>query len=292
MTNQEKNYILAFNYLFNLTLLNYNSLLSYFGSLEKAFYASGEELIKSGLRPKIAFDFVKRRKFFNLEKVLRDDLIEGIKYCFLGDGDYPCFLSKIYSPPLVLYYQGNLDVNWNISLSVVGSRLFSAYGAKIISEFIPSLVSEGINIVSGLAIGIDSLAHFEALRSSGRAIAVLGSSLRSRELYPAINSSLARDIILNNGLLLSEFPIGRPLSPQNFPQRNRIIAGLSPATLIVEAALKSGSLITARYALDEGRDVLAVAGNIFDKNSLGANNLIKNGAHLVSSIEDITSLYF
>jgi len=156
---------------------------------------------------------------------------------------------------------------------------------------LPPVISSGIEIVSGLAIGVDSLAHKLTLKYSGKTIAVLGSGLSRDCLYPASNLNLADSIIDSNGLIISEFPPLTPPLSQNFPQRNRIISGLSQAVLIVEAAAKSGSLITARYALEQNRDVLSVPGNIYSNFSIGTNNLIKEGAKLIAASDDVLEIF-
>ncbi|HPT08260.1 MAG TPA: DNA-processing protein DprA [bacterium] len=289
--NDEKNFYIAFNYLMNFTYKRYKLLLNSFGSLAKAFSSNTFALIKSGLESDIVSDFINKRKSFVLEEVLKKIEEEKIKVCLIIDDDYPKLLKKIYSPPPIFYYKGNLNINWDLSLAVVGSRKHSFYGQKIIDTFIPNLVDKNIVIISGLAVGIDSLAHKSTLDNKGQTVAVLGSGLDYFSLYPQINRDLADNIVKNNGLLISEFPIGTPPWAYNFPQRNRIIAGLSPATLVIEAGIKSGSLITARYALDEGREVLSIPADIFSDFYSGNNNLIKDGARVITNIDDIIDVF-
>jgi DNA processing protein len=170
---------------------------------------------------------------------------------------------------------------------VVGSRKCTPYGAKIIDQTIPPLIFAGVTIVSGLALGIDALAHIATLKSGGRTIGVLGCGLDERSFYPAQNRLLRRQIIEQGGLILSEYPPRtQPLKP-NFPRRNRIIAGLSLGTFVVEAGIKSGSLITARFALEEGRDVYAAPGSVFSSESEGPNQLIKQGARPILGASDL-----
>lgn len=288
---EEHLFFIAFNNLINFTWERYKLLLKSFPSLEQAFYASASELLRAGWKADLASSFVEKRKSFNLEKIWQKILAEDIKVVVISDNDYPFFLSKIYSPPPVLYYRGNLNINWYNSLSVVGSRKFSYYGEKIAQNLLPNLLKSGLNIISGLAIGIDSLAHQVSLNNNGQTIAVLGAGLDYESIYPRSNRKLFQDIIDNNGLVLSEFPLGTKPLAFNFPQRNRVIAGLSRATLVIEAGECSGSLITAKYALDEGREVLAVPGSIYDDNFKGNNRLIKSGAELVSDYSDILGIF-
>ncbi len=289
--NDETKFYIAFNCLMNFTYKRYGLLLTGFGSLSKAFSANASDLIKVGLKPDIVFDFINKRKEFDLEKVLEKIDQEKIKVCLIIDSDYPQLLKNIYSPPPIFYYRGNLKINWNLSLAVVGSRQYSFYGEKIINNFVPGLIRNDIAVISGLAVGIDSLAHKSTLENKGQTVAVLGSGLDYYSLYPRSNRDLAENIVNNGGLLLSEFPLGTPAWAYNFPQRNRIIAGLSPATLVVEAGIKSGSLITARYALDEGREVLSIPADIFSDLYSGNNTLIKDGAQVINNITDILDIF-
>lgn len=291
MINNNKKFALAFNCLINFSFQRYQKLIKYFGNLENAFIASSHDLIQSSWKPESVFKFIKKRNSFNGDDLLSDLEKEKIEVCFIEDDNYPYLLKNIYSPPPILYYKGNLAIDWNNSLAVVGSRKFTYYGEKIAIDFVSTLASAGISIISGLAVGIDSLAHQETLKAGGQTIAVLGSGLDSASIYPRSNKKLADDIISNNGLILSEFPLKTTPESFNFPQRNRIIAGLARATLVIEASKKSGSLITAKYALDEGRDVLAVPGSIYDDNFLGNNNLIKSGAGVVLGVEDVFSFF-
>jgi DNA processing protein len=219
-----------------------------------------------------------------LEKEL--DLIEKnqIKVTTILDSNYPSLLKEIEVPPSVLYYKGNLK-NSEHSISVVGSRAASGYGERVIKQLIPGLESKGWIIVSGGAFGIDTLAHKQALAFDGRTIAVLGSGLL--KMYPAQNRKLFDQIIEKNGAVMSSFNLNMEPLPGNFPARNRIVSGLSRGTLVIQAAKKSGALITAKYALEQGREVFAVPGLIDNPLSEGCHYLIKSGAKLVNSVEDI-----
>jgi DNA processing protein len=288
----ERIYYIAFNCLIDFTYQQYKLLLKSFSSLTKAFFSNYSDLIKSGLNLKTVSSFIKKRKDFDIERVLNQIKREEIKVCIFSDYDYPKLLKNIYNPPPLFYYKGNLNIDWDYSLSVVGSRKMTSYGEKVITKFIPILIQNNIAIISGLAIGIDSMAHKISLDNNGKTIAILGSGLNYYNIYPACNRDLVDKIIKNNGLVISEFPLNTPAFPYNFPQRNRIIAGLSKATLIIEANQKSGSLITAKYALEEGREVLSIPADIFNEVYNGNNELIKEGAAVVNKIDDILDLLY
>jgi len=202
----------------------------------------------------------------------------------LADETYPRGLLEITDPPPVLYAHGRLDLLAQPALAIVGSRNGSAQGVRNAEQFAAALGDAGLTIVSGLALGIDAAAHRGGLASRGSTIAVLGTGIDV--VYPARNSELAADIA-RRGLLISEFPLGTAAIAHNFPRRNRLISGLARGCLVVEAALESGSLITARCAVDQGRDVFAIPGSIHSPLSKGCHALIKSGAKLVESAEDV-----
>lgn len=291
--NNKQKYHLAFNYFQKIGPIKMRLIENYFSNLKEAFYASSIELEKIGLNQKIVNEFIKWRTTFNLQNCLQDLESEDIKIICWHDQEYPALLLEIHAPPPLLYYKGDINVLncSNNRLAVVGSRQHSAYADKIISHLIPPLIENKIVIVSGLAYGVDTLAHRETLINKGQTIAVLGSGLNNKNIYPYVNKKLSEQIFKNNGLLISEFPPQTPPLKQNFPQRNRIISGLCQATLVIESKNKSGSLITAYQALDQNREVLAVPGNIFSEFSDGPNSLIKKGAKPVSVTEDILEIY-
>ena len=198
---------------------------------------------------------------------------------------YPEKLKNISSPPKELFCLGNLELLKCKSIAVIGSRVFSSYGERVAKEFAFNLASEDICIVSGMAKGIDSFAHEAALNANGKTIAVLGSGLDI--IYPKENMKLYEDIIKNNGLIISEYPLGTKPSKQNFPARNRIISGLSDGVLVIEARKNSGTNITVDFALDQGKDVFVIPGNIYSKTCDGTNFLIKEGAIPVTDYKDI-----
>ncbi|MFH1640622.1 MAG: DNA-processing protein DprA, partial [Candidatus Omnitrophota bacterium] len=209
----------------------------------------------------------------------------NLRIITFDDADYPENLKQIPDPPIVLYVKGELKEKDKTSIAIVGSRRASFYGLSSAENFAQRLSSRGFTIVSGMARGIDTYAHKGALKARGRTIAVIGSGFN--HTYPPENKKLA-EAICCNGAVISEFPIdAKPLS-HNFPRRNRVISGLSLGILVVEAARNSGALITADFALEQGREVFALPGKVDSATSFGTNGLIKQGAKLVSCIEDIT----
>ncbi len=198
---------------------------------------------------------------------------------------YPEKLRNISSPPKQLYCLGNIELLNSKSIAIIGSRNYSNYGKRVCREFSSNLAKNNICIISGLARGIDSFSHMACLESSGNTIAVLGSGLNI--IYPKENEELFNKIIKNNGLILSEYPLDTEPAKQNFPARNRIISGLSDGVLVIEARKRSGTNITVEFALNQGKDVFVIPGNIYSKTSDGTNFLIKEGAIPVTSYEDI-----
>lgn len=235
----------------------------------------GDTLIEKLLSPKL-----KDEAKFDYEFCQK----ENIKILDFTSKNYPYNLLNLASPPPLLYYKGEILPKDEIAIAIVGSRKYTEYGKVCTKKFSYELASCGITIVSGMAYGIDSFAHSYSISAKGRTIAVLGSGIDI--IYPKENEKLYYDII-NNGAVISEFPLHTPPIPKNFPIRNRIVAGLSLGTLVIEANKKSGTMITARLAGENGRNVYAVPGQIFSKTSLGTNLLIKDGAKIVTSTEDI-----
>ncbi|MCR4323032.1 MAG: DNA-processing protein DprA [Candidatus Azambacteria bacterium] len=209
-----------------------------------------------------------------------------IKEIAITSAEYPEGLRHIHAPPEMLYIRGELlpeDVN---AVAIVGSRKCTHYGKQVAYDLANALARRGITVVSGMALGIDAEAHKGALAGGGRTIAVLGTGVDDASIYPHTHKPLAEQI-MQAGAVLSEFEPGTPAYPSNFPQRNRIIAGLSYGTVIVEADERSGSLITARFALEQGREVFAVPGQIYSRTTRGVHRLIQEGAKLITSVEDI-----
>ena len=263
----------------------FSKIIKRFGSADRALGASVSELAKiDGVGFKTAEQIAATRGKFDVTAEIEKAQKLGIWIINLEDKRYPPALKQIYDPPPVLYIKGNLSREDNLAISIVGSRLCSLYGQEQSSRLAHFLSSAGFTICSGMARGIDSAAHQGALSAGGRTIAVQGCGLAN--IYPQENKKLF-ELIAESGACISELPLGyEPLS-ENFPPRNRIIAGLSLGTIIVEAGLHSGALITARLALEYNREVMAVPGKIDSPLSKGTHQLIKQGAKLVESVEDV-----
>lgn len=240
-----------------------------------------EKISKSELSNKIA----KAKKEQGLEGELKLIKKHDVEIITIYDNSYPRLLKEIHSPPLVLYVKGKMLTDDEFAVAVVGSRFASVYGVSTAQRLGYELASSGVVVVSGLAKGIDSAAHKGALKAHGRTIAVLGNGLKN--VYPPENKGLAEEIAENGGAVISEFPMAAPPLSRNFPQRNRIISGLSLGVVVVEAAKNSGALITADFALEQDREVFAVPGKVDSATSFGANELIRQGAKLIQTAEDV-----
>ncbi len=216
---------------------------------------------------------------------------EGIHTYIRSDPAYPTSLQNIPTPPEVLYVRGILPAEDSISIAIVGTRKPTSYGLEVCALLAKDIGQAGCTIISGLARGIDTKAHQACLEANGATIAVLGSGIHNSVLYPAINRQLAERIVSNSGAIMSEYPLTMRAQPWTFPQRNRIVAGLAHGIVVVEAQEKSGALITARFALETGKDVYAVPGQIFSSASFGPHALIKEGAIPVTSAHDILDVY-
>jgi DNA processing protein len=281
----EKMYWFAFSLVDGLGPKRFALLKNYFGSVQKAWQSPFEDLIRLGLDKKTIEKFLKFKKNINLSSSFLRLREKRIECQILADDSYPENLKKTDNPPFVLFVKGKIKTSDKKALAVVGSRRMSNYGLKVTQKLVTDLVKRKITIVSGLARGVDTIAHQTALKAGGRTIAVLGSGLEN--IYPLENKSLAEEIIKSHGAVVSEFPPEQPPAAGNFPARNRIIAGLSLGTLVIEGAARSGSLITARWAAEQGREVFAVPGPIDAVGSQAPLFLIKQGAKAVESVEDI-----
>ncbi len=215
---------------------------------------------------------------------------ENIRTTTRDDPDYPALLAKIYDPPRELYVRGVLPPADSLYFAVVGTRAATLYGKQVTHEIVRELARAGVVIVSGLALGIDGDAHRAALEVSGRTVAVLGSGIDRASVYPPEHRGLADQIVEAGGAVIAEYPPETPPTKYSFPQRNRIIAGMSVGVLIVEAKEKSGALITAQFALDEGREVCAVPGPVTSETARGPHRLLKAGARLVADARDVLEL--
>jgi DNA processing protein len=282
--NKDLKYWVGFSLISGIGPVKFNQLENYFGSLENAWQAASADLKQAGLdkgaiqainnwRPKISLEA-------EMEKLER----YGVKVLTWRDPDYPARLEEIYDYPPVLYIRGSLVPEDEWCLAVVGTRKATVYGRQVTEEIVTDLARSKITIVSGLARGIDSIAHRAALEAGGRSIAIFACGLDI--VYPSENANLARQI-MQQGALISEYPLGVSPRADNFPRRNRIMSGLSLGVLIVEADETSGAMITAHMALEQNREVFAIPGSILSPASRGTNRLIQEGAKLVSSYTDI-----
>jgi DNA processing protein len=262
----------------------FGRLLDRFGSAEAAWNASLLDLAGAGLDRRAVESFGKLRAAVDPEAEWQKLERQGISLVILDDPAYPAALREIPDPPPVLYLRGELSPADDWAIAVVGTRRASPYGRQATERIVADVARAGVTIVSGLARGIDTHAHSAALAAGGRTIAVLGSGLD--RIYPDENRKLAEQIA-GSGAVLSEYPLGTPPDATNFPRRNRIVSGLARATLVVEADYKSGAMITATQAAEQGRDVFAVPGSIFNPLSAGPHQLIREGARVVTDASDI-----
>ena len=265
--------------------VRYKKLYNHFDTMEEVWQADSLKLLECGLKEKEINYFLAKRKSIDVDGEFEKLIRENINLITIKDKKYPKLLKEIFTPPPVLYLRGNIDTN--PSIGVVGTRKFSPYGKQAVENIVRELALSNITIVSGLALGIDALAHQETIKNNGQTYAILGSGVNQNSIHPSNNRMIAEKILEKGGAIISEYPYGTPPLKQNFPARNRIISGLTLATLVIEAPKESGALITANFALEQNRDVFTVPGNIFSKNSEGTNNLIKKGAATVTKASDI-----
>ena len=244
-----------------------------------------EELIKDGIKESYACKIVENSYRENLDKYLKYMQKNNIEIINIYDKYYPDKLKVIYDPPIVIYVKGNKNILNEKSLAIVGCRLCTKYGEIVSTKLAYDLALNNINVVSGLARGIDSFAHKGCLKAKRKTIAVVGCGLDT--VYPKENKTLFDSIISNGGAIVSEYIIGTKPLARNFPRRNRIISGMSDGVIVIEAREKSGTLITVDFALEQGKVVYAIPGRIDEINAYGTNNLIKQGAKIVTSLEDI-----
>ncbi|NIA08637.1 MAG: DNA-protecting protein DprA [Nitrospiraceae bacterium] len=260
-------------------------LVRYFGSAERVWKAKPEEFSRvSQLSSKIREALARGPNEEAVRHTLNVIKKMGAWVITSMDTDYPTILKEITNPPSLLYGIGDPNCLRKKSVAIVGSRMASSYGLSVARELSSGLVLHGYTVVSGMAIGVDTASHEAAVRSGGSTVAVMGCGIDRP--YPRQNIGLSRRIA-EHGAVITEFPPGTPPEPQNFPIRNRIISGLSQGVVVVEASMKSGSLITASCALDQNRDLMAVPGSIYSYRSKGSHWLIKQGAQLVDSVSDI-----
>ena len=280
-------YWIAFSRVVGIGPVRFKLLYTYFKEdMAVAWHSEAKALAQAGLDRKTIESFLQQRHTIDPPTELKRLEHLRVRITTWKDPTYPQLLKQIPHPPHILYTCGALSEEDNFALAIVGTRKITSYGQQVTEHFARELAANQVTIVSGLAQGIDTVAHQTALATGGRTIAVLASGLES--IYPRANIPLARQIVdSKRGALISEFPLGVKPEGGNFPARNRIISGLSLGVLVTEAPASSGALITARFAQEQGRDVFAVPGSIFAKSSGGTNRLIQDGAHPTLEIDDI-----
>lgn len=279
-----KAYWVGFNIVKGVGAVRMRQILEFFGSLETAWNAPSEGLLTAGLPPKVVENFITVRKQIDLDRVMKNLEAKGVKVLTIQDNDYPRRLKEINQPPPVLYIKGSVNVEDDWAVAIVGTRRVTPYGRQVANEIAQFLAQNGVTVVSGLARGVDAIAHQSAIRAGGRTIAVLGSGVDV--IYPPEHSRLAGEISAQ-GAILSDYALGTKPDGINFPPRNRIISGLSLATIVVEAGETSGALITAEFAVEQGKEVFAVPGSILTPQSEGTNRLIEQGARPLLKMSEI-----
>lgn len=260
-------------------------LVEHFGSAEAVFRASLTELEGAGIRAVSAQALATGKSAELAREEINRAAAAGVTVLSMDDPLYPPRLKEIYDPPLVLYVRGDAEVLIKPGIAMVGTRHPTPYGSGMAESLASDLAAQGLIIISGMARGVDTARHRGAIAAKGKTVAVFGTGVDV--IYPKENSRLSEQILALGGALISEFPLGSFAAPQNFPIRNRILSGMSVGVLVVEAAEYSGTRITARLALEQNRDVFAVPGNVTNKSSSGPNTLIKQGAKLVATWEDV-----
>ncbi len=285
---QDLKYWLAFSKSYAIGTIHLNKLLKKFPSIKEAWNASASDLLEvEGFSDKVIQKFIaEKQKIKDLNKIEEDVLQKDIKVITLQDEDYPCYLKQIYDPPIALFVKGDLkQCNLDKCLAVVGSRKASHYIKEVLRKIITDMKGNDITIVSGMAIGVDSTAHIAAMDCDLKTIAVIGSGFDY--IYPKSNKQMFENIIEKGGAVISEYFPEEKAAPWKFPRRNRIISGLSQGTLVAEAGLKSGALITANLCLDQNRELMCIPGMVTNPNTEGSYKLIKSGAGVITCAEDV-----
>ena len=281
----EKKYWIWFSLISDFGNVKKLKLLEIYKTPEKIFYLKNYENLRQ-FGENVVSGISNKKYKEQIYKIIDFMGNNGIDIVTMEDEYFPKMLREIYDCPISLYVKGNVELlNKENKIAIIGCREFSEYGKKCALYFSSNLAKKGVTIVSGLARGIDSFSHYGTIKADGTTIAVLGNGLDM--IYPKENQKLAEEIVEKNGLLISEFPIGTIPEKRNFPARNRIISGISKGVIVIEAKKKSGTLLTVDFALDQGKDIYAVPGNINSINSVGTNDLIKQGAKLVTNFEEI-----
>ncbi len=284
-SNPDLKFWLGFNCTKGIGPAKQRALLDYFGNISDAWNASERQLAEIGIDSRAVRQLLETRATLDLDAALDRVQSSGIKLLTWDSPEYPPYLNEIANPPALLYVRGQVQRDDEWAVAVVGTRRLTAYGRQVTRELVRGLVRSKVTIVSGLARGIDAVAHNEALDCGGRTLAVLGCG--PDIVYPAENRAVAQRIVAGQGALISDYPLGTQPDAKNFPPRNRSISGLSLGVVVVEAGKRSGALITTKYALEQDREVFAVPGNINSPASQGTNKLIQQGAKLVRRVDDI-----
>ena len=266
------------------------NLLHCFKTIENLYRAKENELLNvPGIGKKHAEIILNTQKRHDVDKHVQFMIKHNVEIISIEDKEYPEMLKEIYDSPLSIYVMGNKKILNNNSIAIIGCRNCTQYGKYVAEELAYNIAKQEFNIVSGLAKGIDGIAHKGAVQAGGKTIAVMGNGLDT--IYPSENLFLAMQILKTGGTIISEYPLGERPRKQNFPERNRIVSGISKGVIVVEAKEKSGTLITVDFALEQGRDIFVVPGNINQETSIGTNELIKQGAKLITSYKDVVDEY-
>jgi len=287
MMEDRTKYWVGFNLVRGIGPVRLERLLQHFGDIQSAWEARSYQLAEAGLNENLSREMIRIRENTCLDELMETIQTAGIKVYYWDHPHYPERLRHITQSPFVIYLKGDLIENDIWGVAIVGTRRYSDYGRQITGELARMLAGYGITVISGLARGIDGIAHQGSLDAGGRTIAVLGNGLDI--VYPPEHKKLTERIV-NHGALISDYPIGTPPDGSNFPPRNRIISGLAKMVIVIEAGQKSGALITAGYAAEQGKEVFAVPGKITSPASKGTNLLIKQGAHPLLSAQDVLDL--
>jgi DNA processing protein len=281
---EEKAYWVGLNLVKGIGAVRFKQLTDFFGSAQAAWEAPPVGWLSAGISQKVVSQFILVRQQVDLDLVMEKASVNGVEILTWQDADYPRRLKEIDQSPPVLFVKGSISVEDDWAVAVVGTRRVTPYGRQVADELGRYLAQNGVTVVSGLARGVDAITHQAALQAGGRTFAVMGSGVDV--IYPPEHRKLAGDIT-RQGALISDYPLGTQPDGVNFPPRNRIISGLSLATVVVEAGEKSGALITAEFAVDQGRDVFAVPGSILAAQSEGTNHLIEQGARPLLRMNEI-----
>lgn len=283
---ENKKYWIWLSLIKNLGSKRKQKLLEIYKTPNEIYKLKKEELLRvQGIGENLSDNILDETIRKNLENHILYMQKNNIDIVSIKDKEYPQILKEIYDPPISLYMKGSKEILNHYSIAIIGCREASDYGKKVAKYFAYNLSNQNINIISGLAKGVDSYAHIGTLSTCGKTVAVVGNGLDT--VYPTENKYLLERILENGGAIISEYPLGTKAEKMNFPARNRIISGMSRGVIVVEAKEKSGTLITVDFALEQGRDVYVVPGNINSVNSIGTNELIKQGAKMVTTYKEI-----